>query len=234
MRQRTREAINFLIMVALVLMTITIAVVARAQGDHHCQGNACNDGGGDTIVNTDSVLETIVKTDSLGIGLAFSYGMGDVDINEGRNCMGSEQKANIIWGSQAMALNPWCASLFYELNDRHDFAAKMRCDIDEILNKYTSLEECWKDQELAPIIVDHDVHLRSEEFEAAHAQQEEEIVYLKEEQASLVGRIDYLTERIERAPQQQVQQIDYGAERRAKSREAYQKALAEGTEKDES
>ena len=77
MRQRYREVINLLLVVVLVLITITIAMDARSQ-DHHCQGNACNDGGGDTLATADSILDTVVKTDSLGIGVAFSYGMGDV------------------------------------------------------------------------------------------------------------------------------------------------------------
>ena len=77
--------------------------------------------GGDTNVSTGGN-----KT------FAFAYGMGDVDINEGQNCYGSEQWGTVIVGRQTMELNAWCAALFYELNGRHERAAAMRCTIKDV------------------------------------------------------------------------------------------------------
>ena len=67
---------------------------------------------------------------------AFAYGMGDVDINEGQNCYGSEQWGTVIVGRQTMELNAWCAALFYELNGRHERAAAMRCTIKDVRNTH--------------------------------------------------------------------------------------------------
>jgi hypothetical protein len=102
--------------------------------------------GGDTNVSTGGN-----KT------FAFAHGLGDVDINEGQNCYGSEAWGSIIVSRQTLELNPWCASLFYELNGRHDFAAKMRCDIKEIGDKYTTEEACWTDQQMSPNVAPDDV-----------------------------------------------------------------------------
>ena len=143
-KPRTYGWIWFALAVALVIW-LASNDIAFADDDH----NHHNSDGGDS--SADSVLDSVISDDSLGIGLAFSYGMGDVDINEGQNCMGSEQKANIIWGKQQLALNAWCASLFYELNGKHTFAAKMRCGIPDIIEQYTTIDECVIDQDLSPI-----------------------------------------------------------------------------------
>lgn len=159
--------------------------------------------GVETIINNsgDTVLDAAFSTSSKAYG--FSHSLGDVDINEGQNCLGSEAWGSFLISRQTNELNPWCAALFYELNGRHLFAAKMRCDIKQIRKKYDSAEECWRDQDLTPVagtVEDHDVHIRSEEFELAYAQQEEEIEYLQEENASIVGRLDDLTALLEQAP----------------------------------
>lgn len=140
-KQRSYGWIWVLLAVALVvwLAGADIAFADDDRGRGHGDGDAT------------AVLENTIKDDSLGIGLAFSYGMGDVDINEGQNCMGSEQRANIIWGKQQLALNAWCASLFYELNGKHTFAAKMRCGIPDIIDQYATIDECVTDQDLSPI-----------------------------------------------------------------------------------
>ncbi len=104
-----------------------------------------------------TVGDTVLNAGDMTVGgssnksYAFAHGLGDVDINEGRNCMGSEQWGTFIVSRQTLELNPWCASLFYELNGKHLFAAKMRCDIKEVRKHYESSEECWVDQELVVI-----------------------------------------------------------------------------------
>ncbi len=106
-----------------------------------------NVAGGDTNVSTGGN-----KT------FAFSHGLGDVDINEGSNCYGSEAWGSFIVSRQYLELNTWCASLFFELNGRHLFAAKMRCDIPEISDKYATEEACWSDQRLGPDTPSSDVN----------------------------------------------------------------------------
>lgn len=138
-----------LFFIALVALAVVMVVAPPyALGD---DGHGHNHGDdGDATASADSVVENVVKDSSLSLGLGFSYGMGDVDINEGQNCMGSEQKAHIFAGKQEIVLNAWCASLFYELNGRHTFAAKLRCGIPEIGEHYATAEECVLDQDLSP------------------------------------------------------------------------------------
>ena len=92
--------------------------------------------------------DTIDIAGSKNRAYGFSHSLGDVDINEGQNCLGSEQWGTIIVSRQTNELNPWCAALFYELNGKHEFAAKMRCDIKSIADKYESTDECVDDQTL--------------------------------------------------------------------------------------
>jgi hypothetical protein len=187
----------------LAAALIGIALVGSARSDTR---------GGDVDVVQSNDMNNQTAGDVLGgdlktggnKALGLSYGMGDVDINEGKNCMGSEQRANVLFGKQEIVLNVWCASLFYDLNGRHDFAAKMRCDIDEISNKYSSREACWRDQDMKPdqplgegssgvadAIVSH--------IDETVVQHDEDLEEVREQQAGLVGRIDYLSEQLEQA-----------------------------------
>jgi hypothetical protein len=190
--------------VIIVITMATIAVVAtRAQADKR---------GGDVDVVQSNDMNNQTAGDVIGgdlktggnKALGLSYGMGDVDINEGKNCMGSEQRANVLFGKQEIVLNVWCASLFYELNGRHDFAAKMRCDIDEIANKYSSIEDCWSDQDMTPAeplgegssgvadaIVDH--------IDETVVQHDEDLDEVRTQQAGMVAQLDYLTQQLEQA-----------------------------------
>jgi len=148
----------------------------------------------------------------------------------------------LIGGKQKLVLNQVCMADFYLKVGRFDLAAQALCNQPEILKEYQTEVACEADHDFTPAETEgrggFDSADRSAQFEEHYElaqQQEHEIEYLREEQASLVGRIDYLTERIEMAPapQQQLQQFDDGAARRARSREAYKKALTEGTENDE-
>jgi hypothetical protein len=168
---RLSNRVNFVLAVLLVLVLFVLAVPLWADDGHghdHDGGDVTTGdvtlsagdttlSGGDMIAG-DSTLSTSNKT------FAFSHSLGDVDINEGKNCLGSEAWGSFIISRQTNELNPWCAALFYELNGKHLFAAKMRCDIKEIGKKYLSVEACWSDQDLTPLVDDHDVHLRSEDY----------------------------------------------------------------------
>ena len=131
---------------------------------------------------------------------AFSHSLGDVDINEGKNCLGSEAWGSFIISRQTNELNPWCASLFYELNGKHEFAAKMRCDIKDIRKKYTTDSECWSDQDLspaapAPTVIDG--------FNDEQRVQNDELEQVQALQESVLLELDRLTAQIESAPSRQ-------------------------------
>ena len=180
------------------------------------EGHGHNHGGGDVDIDVGGTDVSVGGTD-IAIGdtnltggdttvstggnktFAFAYGMGDVDINEGQNCMGSEQWGTVIVGRQTMELNPWCASLFYELNGKHEFAAKMRCDIKEVRKKYATDEECWIDQDLTPPEAAPTVLEEHHEIEAQH----DEDLSLVRSQLSEVQM--QLAELEERPPQRVVQ-----------------------------
>lgn len=94
--------------------------------------------GGDVSVGGDK---------SYALGMA---GLGDVDLNEGRNCMGTEAFSIAVIAKQDMKLNPWCAALFYNANGKHEMAAKARCLLPEILHMSGNDEaQCIKDNKFA-------------------------------------------------------------------------------------
>ncbi len=127
-----RRQIIYASILLFAMMLALLASATWAGGD--CNGpGACES----TEIDASTIVETVIGgNDNLSIGLALSYGMGDVDINEGQNCMGSEQGANVLWGSQKLVLSPWCAALFYEVNGKHKRAAVMRCLIPKVRGSY--------------------------------------------------------------------------------------------------
>ena len=147
----------FLLLGALALM---YGLEAAASGDDNTGGDATATAGADSSSISGADAVATAMSGDLSVGdttfsnssktFAFSHSLGDVDINEGQNCLGSEAWGSFIVSRQTNELNPWCAALFYELNGKHLFAAKMRCDIKEIGKKYTTEQECWMDQNLAP------------------------------------------------------------------------------------
>jgi len=146
--KQLRLYVMALMIVAAVAVVATTAHATDRGDDVEVDvdvGGTTVDVGGSTLSGGDTNVSTGGNKT-----FAFAYGMGDVDINEGQNCMGSEQWGTVIVGRQTMELNPWCAALFYELNGKHEFAAKMRCDIKEVRKKYTADSECWLDQNLRP------------------------------------------------------------------------------------
>ncbi len=171
-----RVSLIWLLLAALVVVVIVFDV-AYAGDDKTIQSND---------MNAQTAGDFIIKG-SKALGL--SYGMGDVDINEGQNCMGSEQKANILFGKQELALNAWCASLFYELNGRHTFAAKLRCSIPEIGNHYLTSGECVADQVLSPSNITEPSVIDLHEEQRV---QDEGIAIVQMAQASFADRLEAL------------------------------------------
>jgi hypothetical protein len=171
-------------------------------------GHNHHDGGGDNTTNVDVTggdvnvpVDVGVQTGDMIGGdtnvstggnktFAFSHSLGDVDINEGQNCLGSEAWGTFIVSRQTNELNPWCAALFYELNGKHEFAAKMRCDIKEVRKKYTTDDECWADQNLGVPDVEPDAaEVIVEEFNTTQMVQDKQLYDVQMEQQSLEDRI---------------------------------------------
>jgi hypothetical protein len=148
--------------------------------------------GGDTSISTGS-----------NRAYAFSHSLGDVDINEGQNCMGSEQWGTFVVSRQTNELNPWCAALFYELNGKHE----MRCDIKEISNKYLTVEECWLDQELTPVTDApelaelYDQAARYEEHQVIEDEHDEELEVVQMQQQQILEQLASYEERLAQRPE---------------------------------
>ncbi len=136
---------------ALAIAVYLVASISWASGDDltNISKNSNTIATGDTTLNAGDV----VGSSHSSRAFAFSHALGDVDINEGANCMGSEAWGSIIVSRQTNELNQWCAGLFYDLNGKHKMAAVMRCDIKEIAKHFDSEAECVAENTIAPEMV---------------------------------------------------------------------------------
>jgi len=202
-----RVSLWLILLVMLVIFFIVFDI--HAQGAHdNCNGQSCNDG---EIV----VLESQVKR-SIGIGVSG----GDMDIND---CLATHA---VLWGIwQGTHINAMCEAAKMDRDGNYQGAAEMRCSSHKYKKVYGKGQECIDAViRSAPPVLEvlvGQVPDTDEDNDARYAEQQEEIEFAREERASLVGQIDRLTQRLEQPPTQ----IDYGAARRAKSREAYEEAL---------
>ncbi len=139
---------NFLLGALLLFLVMYGIENSRADPHPHDEGGGSTVDVVSTLTGGDTTIgDTLIGGDSSkALGLGFSYSLGDVDLNEGKNCYVSIAKGNIVWGSQKVELNPWCASLFYDANRKHEFAAKMRCSIGSIGDLYNTRLDCVSDQ----------------------------------------------------------------------------------------
>ena len=195
---RLSKKISWLL-AAMLVLSMLVLFVQRAEADDDYNS------GGDVTQSNDMNNQTAGDIVTGGVSssnktFAFSHSLGDVDINEGKNCLGSEAWGSFIISRQTNELNPWCASLFYELNGKHEFAAKMRCDIKDIRKKYTTDSECWSDQDLspaapAPTVIDG--------FNDEQRVQNDELEQVQALQESVLLELDRLTAQIESAPSRQ-------------------------------
>ena len=90
------------------------------------------------VSNETIVGETVVGGNSTR---AFSHGLGDVDIAD---CLASTQWGTILFSAQGVKLNRWCAAEIYDAKGLYDMAARMRCDIKEVAQHFTSQSGCIK------------------------------------------------------------------------------------------
>lgn len=200
-----------------VVLVLLLAAPSWADDDHRCYGgHNCNDG--DTLVNIDAPVDVdvdgaIIGGDSVRSLAVVAPGLGDVDIAQ---CLGSTSWTFLVGGKQKLVLNQVCMAEFYLKNGRYDLAAQALCNQPEILDEYKTEVACEIDHDFTPPPdegedkYNHDVHSRSADFEAAYAitqqQQEEEIEYMREEQATLVTQVNDLKAYIERPRPASVQQ----------------------------
>jgi len=130
-------------------------------------------------------------------------GLGDVDIAQ---CLGSTQWSLLVGGKQKLVLNQVCMAEFYLKQGRYELAAQALCNQPEILEEYVTEQACEDDHDFGPVVEPTmlgDLYDRNAQFDEHYElaqQQEEEIEFLQEEQASLSGRIEQLTMQIEQAP----------------------------------
>lgn len=225
------------IWVLLAILVVMLALPVFASGRDNIDIDIDTDTvvGVETTVNGGDMIggDTNVSTGG-NRSFALVNSLGDVDI---AGCLGSTQWSTPIYSRQKLVLNWPCMAEFYLRNGKFELAAIALCNT-EILDEFDSEADCEAAHDFTPVNSDHDVHTRSDEFELAHAQQEEEIEYLREESASIVNQLEALTEQLESAPvtvslqlQTQIQRQEGEYERRrARALEAYNKALEESRE----
>jgi hypothetical protein len=192
--------------VLILAAAMLTALATRVEANPHPHDD---DGGGDVVnvpvdvsVSSSTAVDVAGDTLNLSTGGNRAYnvvapGLGDVDIRE---CLGSTQWSLLVGGKQKLVLNQVCMAEFYLKRGRYDLAAQALCNQPEILMEYSNEKACEDSHDFTPVIPDHDVHSRSDEFEEVYAQQEHEIEFLQEENASIVGRLDDLTALLEQAP----------------------------------
>ena len=259
-----RENRVSLVWILLLAAAFVIAAVdARASGDRISQSNDMNNqtgeinvdagssvevGGVTVPVTTGSVTQGSVTGGDVNVGgdshKSYALGMaglGDVDLNEGRNCMGTEAFSIAVVAKQDMKLNPWCAALFYNANGKHRMAAKARCLLPEILYMSGNDEEqCITDntfaldgappkhtQELLEIL--QQMQSNDEEEGEAHAAEiaalEERLARSEAKAKKAIVEARYVAQQVQAAQQEihpEVQQEISDYERRLeKARAAY-------------
>ena len=214
------KRVSFLLVIGAMLVVIFIVFEVRAQ--HECQGgHNCND----DIVGP----PTVIDSDDSQF-LALSNSLGDVEIS---GCVITKQFSIIVWARQSWEYDPWCLAEALDRQGKHEYAAKMRCTDKKTAKIYG--DDCITVLNFEPPEIDPLDILVGQVPDDRYAVQQEEIEYLREEQASLVGQLEKITQRLEQPPasnQQVQQQIDSAAQRRARARAAYdeKKALAKGSE----
>lgn len=187
------------IILGVILLFVLLLVHASEGGDDILQETVVDVSTGDLnagdVITGDNQTITVVAP-----------GLGDVDIAQ---CLGSTQWTLLIGGKQKLELNQVCMAEFYLKQGRYDLAAQALCNQPEILKEYATETECEDGHDFTPNQPPEpdDLYSQSVKFDEHYElaqQQEQEIEYLQEEQASLVSRIDDLTEQIEQVPRYSV------------------------------
>ncbi len=204
-------------LIDLILIVVLVMLFIFAVKPSHAGGN-CNGPGDDScyneIVDVDVSGGDMTGGDMIGGDIStggnkslalVAPGLGDVDIAQ---CLGSTQWSLLVYAKQKLALNQVCMAEFYLKVGRYDLAAQALCNQPEILMEYSTEVACEIQHDFTPAIVEGNDELTEtfESIEESYAQQEEEIGYLQEENASIVDRLDVLTAQLE-APRAQPEPV---------------------------
>ena len=228
MKTENRVPLVFILLIAVVF--VLAAFDARAGGDKITQSNDMNN---QTAGNVDASSSPTIGGDSnrsYALGMA---GLGDVDINEGRNCMGTEAFSITVVAKQDMKLNPWCAALFYDANGKHEMAARARCLLSEILSMSgddkvqciadNTMEPQLKKEAIENILPDHD----DEDYEQLRGELQAvmtELKALQDEKKKALARVAH-AEKVAQRAANAPQTVQYGItdEQRAELAEVFSK-----------
>ncbi len=193
-----------LFIISLVMLVVLMAVSPAWAGGPDVEQNV-------DVSLTGGAVDVAGDTLNLSTGGNRAYnvvapGLGDVDIAQ---CLGSTQWSLLIGGKQKLVLNQVCMAEFYLKQGRYDLAAQALCNQPEILMEYRTEVACEIDHDFKPAIIEgedlYGLYDRAAQFDEHYEisqQQEQEIEYLQEENASIVGRLDALTAQLE-APRAQ-------------------------------
>jgi len=191
-----------------IIAAVVIHDIARADDDHHCQGNSCNGSDGDvtaTLSGGDLIGGDINTGGNKSVVLA-PPGLSDVDIAQ---CLGSTSWSLIVGAKQKLVLNQVCMAEFYLKRGRYDLAAQALCNQPEILMEYKTEVACEIDHDFSPTITAQPVsedYVTEDELDVADAQINSNIENLV---AQVYERIEALEHkpaprpRVVQAPEQQ-------------------------------
>ncbi len=165
--------------------------------DDHGHGQAHHDNGAGAVSDASSV---ITGDSSWGIGAG---GPGDVDIN---GCWGSTQWGLLTIFKQKLVTLEICLGFRFLALKKYELAAMHFCNDKPTLKEFANEAECEVAHDFTPHNTPNleGLYDRAAQFDEHYElaqQQEEEIVYLKEENASIVGRLDDLAAMLEQPPE---------------------------------
>jgi len=220
----------YLIIAALLLVFFVDKLVNGDELDH---GHGHHDDGD---VAVDLLTETGGNSYS-SRALGMSHSLGDVDINQ---CIVTKQKGSFVVSWQNYDYNLWCMGEVFDRMSLHTMAAYMRCDIPPIRAHFTDDQSCWdantvnSEITISPELAD--LYSRAARFEDDEEQREQQIAELEHTVMEQQVRFEKWEQRAANykppKPDPQIQQaLEAAATRRARSREAYDKVIAESQDK---
>lgn len=189
-----------LIIIVLIALAAVLLVMDVAYGDDDDRGHGHgHDDGDSSAVDASSI---VTGDSSWGIGAG---GPGDVEIN---NCWGSTQWGGLTIFRQKLVTLETCLGFRFLALKKYELAAMHFCNDKPTLKEFANEAECEAEHDFTPPdpldspnlggLYDQATQF-NEHYDLAQ-QQQEEIEYLKEENASFVGRLDQLTAYIEQEP----------------------------------
>jgi len=201
------KRVSFWLIIGVMLVIIFIVFEIRAQQDHRCQGgHNCPDGEVATVLTGDEFR-----------AFSLSQSLGGVDVS---GCIVTTQWGIIIYQRQGYKYDVFCLARELDAVRKYADAASMRC-LHKIPTKLYG-ERCLSVMNFKPPEIDPLDILVGQVPDERYVQQQEELEFAKEERASLADQLKQITQWLERPT---TTQIDKGAERRARAREAYEQAL---------